>query len=332
MGSMFTGVGTRAWLGATLGALSASDDPPHAPEATDATHAIATAATPHRPTTPPSKHKTTKHERPGFAQASGSASLCKPSSVSCPGHPGHGGDHSSGTTVARRLVRPTRRLERAALKRLPMRPCSRWGLPCRPRCRGRGGLLPRLFTLAVRPRGGTAVCFSVALSSTFPPPGVTRHRALWSSDFPPVALPRPAITRAARAPLMCTRAAVGRNVASSGAGDGGVHLPAAAAAAAIALALSVDQVRAALTGGGARDAEARRIGQSGTPPEPPPLPPPLPLLLDARASALGPPSGLPDTCPPQAVAAAQATARSIQRLTPRSWPRSGESVRPLRRS
>ena len=29
--------------------------------------------------------------------------------------------------------------------------------------------------------------FSVALSSTFLPPGVTRHRALWSSDFPPAA-------------------------------------------------------------------------------------------------------------------------------------------------
>ena len=26
---------------------------------------------------------------------------------------------------------------------------------------------------------------SVALSSAFPPPGVTRHRTLWSSDFPP---------------------------------------------------------------------------------------------------------------------------------------------------
>ena len=30
-----------------------------------------------------------------------------------------------------------------------MRPCSRWGLPCRPRCRVRGGLLPRPFTLTV---------------------------------------------------------------------------------------------------------------------------------------------------------------------------------------
>ncbi len=30
-----------------------------------------------------------------------------------------------------------------------------------------------------------AVCFSVALSSRSPSPGVTRHPALWSPDFPP---------------------------------------------------------------------------------------------------------------------------------------------------
>jgi hypothetical protein len=37
--------------------------------------------------------------------------------------------------------------------RLPTRPCSRWGLPCRPRYHGRGGLLPRRFTLTVgRPK------------------------------------------------------------------------------------------------------------------------------------------------------------------------------------
>ncbi len=30
----------------------------------------------------------------------------------------------------------------------PIRSCSRWGLPCRPRCRGRGALLPHHFTLA----------------------------------------------------------------------------------------------------------------------------------------------------------------------------------------
>jgi hypothetical protein len=29
-------------------------------------------------------------------------------------------------------------------------PCSNWGLPCRSRCRERGGLLPHRFTLATR--------------------------------------------------------------------------------------------------------------------------------------------------------------------------------------
>jgi hypothetical protein len=50
-------------------------------------------------------------------------------------------------------------------------------LPCRPRCRGRGALLPRRFTLA---RGEWFPCagglFSVALSLGSPPPAVGRHR------------------------------------------------------------------------------------------------------------------------------------------------------------
>jgi len=44
----------------------------------------------------------------------------------------------------------------------PIRFCSRWGLPCRVRCRPRGGLLPHPFTLTPptdsRPAFG-AVCF-----------------------------------------------------------------------------------------------------------------------------------------------------------------------------
>jgi len=31
---------------------------------------------------------------------------------------------------------------------VPTRSCSRWGLPCRRRCRCRGALLPHPFTLA----------------------------------------------------------------------------------------------------------------------------------------------------------------------------------------
>jgi len=56
----------------------------------------------------------------------------------------------------------------------PIRSCSRWGLPCRPRRRGRGALLPHPFTLTPdRVRGGL---LSVALSLGSPPPGITRHR------------------------------------------------------------------------------------------------------------------------------------------------------------
>ena len=70
---------------------------------------------------------------------------------------------------------------------IPIRSCSRWGLPCRFRCRSRGGLLPHPFTLtppshgrktcpqapAIRRRGGL---LSVALSLGSPPPDVIRHR------------------------------------------------------------------------------------------------------------------------------------------------------------
>ena len=94
---------------------------------------------------------------------------CKPGSVPALQA---GDDHSSGTPVAGRLARPTRT---AARKRPPRRlggpaiptwSCSRWGLPCRRRCRRRGALLPHHFTLAAAgPKAaGSAVCFC----GTFP--------------------------------------------------------------------------------------------------------------------------------------------------------------------
>jgi len=111
--------------------------------------------------------------------------VCKPGSV-----PRLSGDgHSSGTFVAERLARPTRAAARkarpAARIALPAAPtwsCSRWGLPCRRRCRQRGALLPHHFTLAARrfvisEPVGARRCVSVALSLGSPPPGVTRHRA-----------------------------------------------------------------------------------------------------------------------------------------------------------
>jgi hypothetical protein len=107
----------------------------------------------------------------------------KPSSVPHRGRPRRGSDHSSRTAVAGRLEQPTRRLGRVTLSglpkeagRLPMWPCSRWGLPCRPRCRVRGGLLPRRFTLTCRgcpeEQAGQAVCFLWHSPRRF------RHRAL----------------------------------------------------------------------------------------------------------------------------------------------------------
>src|SRR5579871_4420002 len=69
---------------------------------------------------------------------------------------------------------------------VPIRSCSRWGLPCRFRCRKRGALLPHLFTLAApsfipppqagEGRVGESGSFSVALSLGSPPPDVIRHR------------------------------------------------------------------------------------------------------------------------------------------------------------
>ena len=43
-----------------------------------------------------------------------------------------GNDHSSGLPIARQLVRPTRELERAALKRSSIWSCTGWGLPSFP--------------------------------------------------------------------------------------------------------------------------------------------------------------------------------------------------------
>ena len=103
------------------------------------------------------------------------------------GEPPARDDHSSGTTVAGRLERSTRATARKRVGRragnadtgpvAPIRSCSRWGLPCRRRCRLRGALLPHPFTLTRRgiaPVPGGLL--SVALSLGSPPPDVIRHR------------------------------------------------------------------------------------------------------------------------------------------------------------
>ncbi len=96
----------------------------------------------------------------------------------------------------------------------PIWACWRWGLPCHGRHRPRGALLPHHFTLTGR-RGNVRTCargngtspqtaltfplsraltfprapggvFSVALSLGSRPVAVSHHRALPSSDFPPL--------------------------------------------------------------------------------------------------------------------------------------------------
>jgi len=59
---------------------------------------------------------------------------------------------------------------------VPIRSCSRWGLPCRRRCRQRGALLPHRFTLAAANTTHRGGLFSVALSLSSHPPDVIRHR------------------------------------------------------------------------------------------------------------------------------------------------------------
>ena len=112
---------------------------------------------------------------------------CKPGSVgSCPLAQTRRDGHSSGAALARDLEQPTRTASLTSLPRvlslsrtsrvaIPIRSCSRWGLPCRFRCRTRGALLPHLFTLAAS-REGRSGSFSVALSLGLPPPEVIRHR------------------------------------------------------------------------------------------------------------------------------------------------------------
>jgi hypothetical protein len=88
--------------------------------------------------------------------------VCKPGSV--PSRDGDG--HSSGTSVAERLTRPTRAAARKharhgfdAVPAAPTWSCSRWGFPCRPHRWRRGALLPHHFTLAALPEKRLAVCF-----------------------------------------------------------------------------------------------------------------------------------------------------------------------------
>jgi hypothetical protein len=68
----------------------------------------------------------------------------------------------------------------------PIRSCSRWGLPCRRRCRRRGTLLPHHFTLARGPFGAQAVCFLWHCPWGRPRRPLAGTAFPWSPDFPPL--------------------------------------------------------------------------------------------------------------------------------------------------
>ena len=103
------------------------------------------------------------------------------------------GDHSSGTALADRLARPTRTERESApasfLASVPIRSCSRRGLPCHPCRQERGGLLPHPFTLALgrTPGGLLSVALSLGATPVKRRSGRTLSAALpsWSPDFPP---------------------------------------------------------------------------------------------------------------------------------------------------
>src|SRR3954453_506085 len=133
---------------------------------------------------------------------------CKPGSVRSETRLGRGG-HSSGTIVADRLKQPTRTtdletgLERLSAPVVPIRLCSRWGLPCRPRRRVRGALLPHPFTLTPNGPGRRSGAASGAVCFLWHCPWGRPRRTLsgtvvpWSPDFPPQAKRPGAAARAA---------------------------------------------------------------------------------------------------------------------------------------
>lgn len=134
---------------------------------------------------------------------------------------------------------PLRHAPEGAPPATPIRPCSRWGLPCRPRCRGRGALLPHPFTLACRRRsvGGRS-----ALCGTVPEPRAACGDPLPAGRWPapysrgartflqPGIAPRPAAVQPPGAAPSC--AGHRRAVNAGGAANRGRYAAASAAMAA----------------------------------------------------------------------------------------------------
>ena len=111
----------------------------------------------------------------GFVPARDCQTACKPGSVRRPWFPMRAVTTIPLGRASRRAScdQPGRRSGNAPAPcdaAIPIRSCSRWGLPCRPRCRGRGALLPPRFALA---RGA--------------PCGSLRGRFVFCGTFPGVA-------------------------------------------------------------------------------------------------------------------------------------------------
>ena len=86
-----------------------------------------------------------------------------------------GGDAETPLPVARRAA--------------PIWSCSRWGLPCRFRCRSRGGLLPHRFTLARPGEPGRRFVFcgtfpGVAPAGRYPAPCLRGARTFLTGRLP----------------------------------------------------------------------------------------------------------------------------------------------------
>src|SRR5207248_1017823 len=94
---------------------------------------------------------------------------------------GSSGDHSSRLPVSRKLQQPTRKLRRAAM--FPYLALLRVGFTKPIRYRTAGALLPHLFTLTGE-RGRSPAVYFLWHFPSLTSPRVTRHTALWSSDFP----------------------------------------------------------------------------------------------------------------------------------------------------
>lgn len=106
-----------------------------------------------------------------------------PRRFSC--QPGHSWAEVTLAEVSDSLAAYRRTFPREA----PIRHCSGWGLPCRPCCQVRGGLLPHRFTLTssaskANLRFGEAVCSLWRFPWGYPRRALPGTLPSWSPDFP----------------------------------------------------------------------------------------------------------------------------------------------------